>query len=105
GPDANARADPGLRHQRTEDRLHHGLLHLRAVPARGPGGVERADVDGHDDDAAGGDLVAVQAAAVRVGRRLAPGGAGAEHELWLMAPSTSLRGRGAGRREYGVPST
>src|SRR6266542_579346 len=46
-------------------------------------GVERADVDGHGDDAAGDDLRAVQDSAVRAGRRLAPRDVRNRRELWL----------------------
>ena len=71
GRHAAARADSGVRDQRIEDGVHHGLLHLLAVLAGGSGGVERADVDGHGDDAAGGGIGAVQDIAVRARGRLA----------------------------------
>ena len=35
-------AGAGVRHQRVEDGVHHGLLHLPAVPDGGPGGEQRA---------------------------------------------------------------
>ena len=47
-----------------------------------------ADVDGHDDAAAGDDLAAVQAAAVRDGGRLGPHRHSARGELPLMGRTT-----------------
>ncbi len=44
---------PGLRHQRTEDRIPDRLCDLHPVPDHRHGGRLGPDVDGHDDDVAG----------------------------------------------------
>ena len=68
------RAVAGVHAQRAEDRVPDRLSDLPAVSGARPGHRQRHDLDGHADAAAGADLAAVQAAAVRAGRRLAPGG-------------------------------
>ncbi len=70
-PDADRRAR--LRDQRAQDRLPDRLPAVPAVPDHRHGGGQRPAVDGHDDAAAGDDLPAVQAPAVRPRGRLEPG--------------------------------
>ena len=49
-----------------------GLPAVHPVPDHRPGGGQRADVDGHDDDVAGDGLPALQADALRASRWMAP---------------------------------
>ena len=63
----------GLHAQRAEDLVSDRLSDLPAVSGARHGRGQRDDLDGHADVAAGDDLVALQAAVVRAGRRLAPG--------------------------------
>src|SRR3546814_3832955 len=55
---------------RSEDRLSDRLPDLSALPRHRPDRRLRADVIGHDDAVADGDIHALQAAAVRPCRRL-----------------------------------
>ncbi len=52
--------------------FHHRVHRLRAVPDHRPHRQRGVDVDGHDDASTRDDLAAVQAAALRDGRRLGP---------------------------------
>src|SRR3546814_18223395 len=63
-------------HQRVEDRLSDRLPDLSVLPRHRPDRRLRADVIGHDDAVADGDIHALQAAAVRPCRRL-----GADDEI------------------------
>jgi hypothetical protein len=69
---AAARAGAGLRHQRAEDRVPDRLHDLHPLPGDRHGGGQRADEPGHDDAEPGAGGAAVQADAVRAGRRLEP---------------------------------
>ena len=60
----------GLRHQRAEDRLPDRLPDLPALPDHRPRRLLDPDVARHDDAVADDRLDAVQAVAVRAGRRL-----------------------------------
>ena len=72
GPVA-AHPGAGLHDLRAEARLRDRLPAVPAVPDHRPGGRLGADVDGHDDAAAGGGVAAVQADLLRAGGRLEPG--------------------------------
>ena len=71
-PAGRALLDPAarLRHLRAEDRLPDRLPDLPALPDHRPRRLVDPDVAGHDDAVADHRLDAVQAAAVRPGRRL-----------------------------------
>ena len=71
-PEGRALLDPAarLRHQRAQDRLPDRLPDLPAVPRHRSRRRFGADVAGHDDAVADDHIDAVQAAAVRPGRRL-----------------------------------
>src|SRR5690606_17167768 len=72
GGGAAAHAAAGVPHQRAAHRLRDRLLHLPAVPRHRPGGRVVADLDADDRAAADDRVAAVQADAVRAGRRLEP---------------------------------
>ncbi len=67
-----ARAAAGLRHQRVEDRLPDRLPDLHPLPGDRHDRRQRADEPGHDDVEPGARRPALQADAVRAGRRLEP---------------------------------
>ena len=75
-PPGDARADvaahprSGLHDLGAEARVRDRLPAVPAVPDHRPRGRIGADVDGHDDAAAGGGVAAVQADLLRAGRRL-----------------------------------
>src|SRR6202011_247032 len=83
-PGRNVAADPGagVHDLRTEARLRDRLPPVPAVFDHRPRGRLGADVDGHDDAAAGGGIAAVQADLLRAGRRLVAGGGQPGAELW-----------------------
>ena len=76
-------AGAGLRRQRAEDRVPDRLPDLHPVPDHRHDRGQRADVAGHDDAVAGAGGAAVQADAVRAGRRLEPAAGLAGRELQL----------------------
>jgi flagellar biosynthetic protein FliQ len=63
-----------------------GFHPVHSLPGHRHGGRQPADVDGHDDDVAGDGRPALQADAVRSGRRLASGHRLAGPELHAMTP-------------------
>jgi hypothetical protein len=82
----------GVRHQRAEDRLSDRFSAVHSVRDHRSGGRQCADVDGHDDALAGADLAAVQAHAVRAGRRLDAGDGFAGLELLSLRPLHFTKG-------------
>ena len=74
-PEQTVAAHPGagLHDLGTEARLRDRLPAVPAVPDHRPRGRLGADVDGHDDAAAGRGVAAVQADLLRAGRRLDAG--------------------------------
>src|SRR5690606_25571075 len=72
---------PGLHDQRAEDRLHHRISSFCSVPCDRSGGRQRADVDGHDDAAAGGGQPALQTDLLRAGGRVETGRGQPRREL------------------------
>src|SRR5262249_12140751 len=104
----------GLHDLRAQARVRDRLSSVPAVPDHRPGGRLGADVDGHDDAAAGGGVAAVQAHLLRAGRRLEPGGRQPGAELRdvsggaraliclnsIFGPFPPGRGTGRGRTEY-----
>ena len=99
------RPDPRVHHLRAQDGVPDRLPDLPAVPDHRPGRRLDADVDGHDDAAAGLHLAAVQDPAVRPGRRLEPRHPVARGELPRMTqdhghqhlPSSAMERRAEGR--------
>ncbi len=68
-----ARTGPGVPGRRAAPRVRNGVSAVSAVPGDRHGGGQRAHEPRHDDVAAIGGFVAVQADLLRAGRRLAAG--------------------------------
>ncbi|CAA9401281.1 MAG: Flagellar biosynthesis protein FliP, partial [uncultured Nocardioides sp.] len=74
-------ADPGVRPLRAQAGVHHRLHRLHPLPGDRHRRQRGADGAGHDDDAAGDGVAALQAPAVRPRGRLGAGHQVTRHEL------------------------
>ena len=83
--------DPRVRALGAEDRVHHRVRDLHPVPDHRPHRELDPDVDGHVHASTGSRVAAVQAAAVRDGRRVGAHRPLAHHELPPLTDIATLR--------------